>query len=109
MKKFVIITLIALIHFALSVLVVWTSLLVGSAVTAENAEPSLAFKALVLSTKILHYPIITQALYSRHWFPGGWIYFPIFINSLLWAAGIIFLYYIYKKLKNKKANGNRKH
>jgi len=109
MKKFVIIILIALIHLALSVLVVWTSLSVGSAVTAENAEPSLAFKALVLFTKILHYPIITQALYSRHWFPGGWIYLPIFINSLLWAAGIIFLHYIYKKLKKKKANGNRKH
>jgi hypothetical protein len=102
MKKFAIIILIALIHFALSVLIVATALSVGSAVTTEHAQPTLAFKALVVATKILHFPIISQSLYSRHWFPGGWIYIPIFVNSLLWAAGIYFLLYIYKKLRKKK-------
>ncbi len=95
MKKFAIILLIALIHFAASVLIVSTALSVGSTVTAEHAEPSPGFKILVLVTKILHFPIISHSLYSRHWFPGGWIYIPIFVNSLLWAAGIYALVYMY--------------
>ena len=102
MKKFAIIILIALIHFALTVLIVATALSVVSAVTTEHAQPSLAFKVLVVATKILHFPIISHSLYSRHWFPGGWIYVPIFVNSLLWAAGIYSLLYIFKKLKKKK-------
>ncbi len=109
MKKFAIIILIALIHFALSVLIVATALSVGSAVTTEHAQPSLAFKALVVATKILHFPIISQSLYSRHWFPGRWIAIPIFFNSFLWSIGIYLLLYFYNKLKKKKKNGYRKH
>ena len=109
MKKFVIIILIALMHFALSVLIVPAALSVGSAVSTEQAEPSLAFKSLVVATRILHFPIISQSLYSRHWFPGRWIYIPIFLNSFLWSMGIYLLLYFYNKLKKKKKNGYRKH
>jgi hypothetical protein len=48
-------------------------------------------------------------LYSRHWFPGRWIYIPIFLNSFLWSAGIYLLLYFYNKLIKKKKNGYRKH
>jgi hypothetical protein len=101
-KPFVLILAIALIHFALSVLIVPATLTVGSAVSVEQPEASLAFKTLVVATRILHFPIISQSLYSRHWFPGGWINIPIFFNSLLWAGGIYSLLYINKKLKKKK-------
>ena len=102
MKSIVIILVIALIHFALCVLIVPAALTVGSAVSVKQPEPSSAFKTLVVTTRILHFPIISQSLYSRHWFPGGWINIPIFFNSLLWGGGIFSLRYIYKKLKEKK-------
>lgn len=109
MKKFVIIILIALIHFALSVLIVPAALSVGSAVSTQQGEPSLTFKTLVVATRILHFPIISQSLYSRHWFPGRWIYIPIFLNSFLWSAGIYLLLYFYNKLIKMKKNAYRKH
>jgi len=104
MKKFAIIILIALIHFALSVFIVSITLSVGSPISAEHSQPSFVFKALVVATKILHYPIISHSLYSRQWFPGGWIHIPIFINSLLSAVGIYSLFYIYTAFKNKFRN-----
>ena len=109
MKGLVIFILIALIHFALSALVVPATLAVGGTPGYEQTEPGFAFKALVLATRVLHYPIIAKSLYSRHWFPGGWIYIPIFINSLLWATGIFSLRWVYKKIKKKKTNGKRTH
>jgi hypothetical protein len=113
MKKFAIIILIALIHFALSVFIVAITVSVGSPLSAEHSEPSFVIKALVVATKILHYPIISHSLYSRQWFPGGWIHIPIFINSLLWAVGIYSLFYIYTAFKKydpkkKKKDGSRK-
>ena len=107
-KSLVIILLMALIHFALSALIVPATLLVGSNPSVEQPEPSLAFKALVVATTILHFPIISQSFYSRNWFPGGWIYIPIFINSLIWATGIFSVYYVFKKIRKKNTDGKRK-
>jgi hypothetical protein len=109
MKKFGIIVLIALIHFALSVSIVAVTLSIGSPLPSGQAQPSLGFKTLVFVTKILHFPIISQAVFSRHWFPGRWIYLPTFVNSLLWAAAICVLLYVHKKVKKKKTDGKRKH
>jgi hypothetical protein len=102
MKRIVIILIIALIQFAFSGLIVPATLMMSSSVSVEQLAPSPAFKTLVLATRILHFPIISHAWYSRHWFPGGWVYIPIFLNSLLWAAGVCSLLYVYKKLKKKK-------
>jgi hypothetical protein len=107
MKGLAIVLIMALFHFALSALIVPVTLKVGSAVSVEQSEPSLAFKTLVVATRILHFPIISQSWYSRHWFPGGWIYIPIFFNSLLWATGIFSLHYIYKRIKKKKTKGTK--
>ena len=109
MKGLAIFILIALIHFALSALIVPATLAVGGTPNFEQSEPSLTFKALVLATRVLHFPIISKSLYSRNWFPGGWIYIPIIINSLLWATGILSLHWVYKKIKEKKNNGKRTH
>jgi hypothetical protein len=109
MKGLVVIFLIALIHFGLSALIVPATLTFVDSTGVEQSEPSLTFKILVLATRTLHFPIISQSWYSRNWFPGGWIYIPVFINSLIWAAGIFTLHYAYKKIKKKKTNGKRKH
>ena len=109
MKKFGIIILIALAHFVLSVSIVAVTASIGSPLPPGQAQPSFGFKTLVLATKILHFPIISQALFSRQWFPGSWIYIPTFVNSLLWAAGIYVLLCVHKKLKKRKTDGKRKH
>lgn len=109
MKKFGIIILIAVIHFALSAAIIAITLSIGSTLPPGQAQPSLGLKALVLATKILHFPVISQAFFSRQWFPGSWIYIPTFVNSLLWAAGIYGLLYIFKRLKKKKTDAKRKH
>ena len=53
--------------------------------------PGFAVQVIVLMTKILHFPIISFSLYRREWVPGNWIYIPLVINSLIWAAGICLL------------------
>jgi len=102
MKKFVIILLIALIHFGFSVLIVPMTMSVATALDATQPEARLHIQILVVATRILHFPIISGSLYSRRWFPGDWIYLPILLNSLLWAFGIYFLVAIYKKIIAKK-------
>ena len=109
MKKFGIIILIAVIHFALSVSIIAITVSTGSTLPPGQAQPSPGIKSLVLATKILHFPIISQALFSREWFPGTWIYIPTFLNSLLWAAGVYALVRIYKRLKKKNIDDKREY
>jgi len=104
-KKFAIIGLTALGHFGLSILVVSTSVWFATAANPVPPEPSPVFRLLVMATRILHFPIITLSLYSRQWFPGNWIYVPIFINSFLWALGIYLLFLIGKKIGKKADDG----
>ena len=104
-KKFVIILVMALVHFGLSILVVASSMSVATAVNPVPAEPSPIFRILVMATRILHFPIISLSLYSRHWFPGNLVYVPIFINSVLWATGIYLLFLLIKKIIEKDKNG----
>ena len=102
MKKFAIIILIALVHFGCSVLIVPMTMSVATAIDTTQPEPKVHIQILVAATRILHFPIISGSLYSRHWFPGDWIYVPIVLNSFIWAFGIYFLVVIYKKIIGKK-------
>ena len=108
-KKFAIIILLALVHFGLSILVVVVSMSVAAASNPVQPEPSPIIRILVMGTRILHFPIISLSLYSRQWFPGNLIYVPIFINSLLWATGIYFIFLLVKKIqeRNEHGKGNR--
>ena len=104
-KKFAIIVLMALVHFGLSILVVAISMSVATAINPVQPEPSPVLRILVAATRVLHFPIISLSLYSRHWFPGNLIYVPILMNSFLWAAGIYLLILLVKKLKETNENG----
>lgn len=90
--------LAALIHFALSNLILpLTAALAGRAAgTVDGAGFGVAL--LVRLTKLLHMPLVTLALYPREWFPGGWVYVPMALNSLIWAAGVCWLVRIYRRL-----------
>ena len=87
-KKIFLPIFIAAAHFTV------TNWLVPAAMTAATGDgpilqpPGFIVQAIVLITKILHFPIISYNLYSRQWVPGNWIYIPLLINSILWAAGI---------------------
>ena len=69
-------------HFLASQLIVPFTLWCGDALSAGTVKNTL-MGALHFLTKLLYYPILSHALYPRHWFPGTWIFIPILINSLL--------------------------
>ena len=87
-KKLAVFSIVALIHFGLSIAIVWIAMSVALGRSAKQLAPNILIHLLVAATKILHFPIITLSLYSRHWFPGDWIYIPILINSFLWSGVI---------------------
>ena len=101
MKKLAIFLLIALIHFALSVVIIPVTLSVAGALNAAQSMPTLGLQTLVAATRILHFPIISLSWYSRQWFPGDWIRIPILINSFLWAGGIYFLVIVVRKIRGR--------
>ena len=102
MKKFAIMGLIALIHFAVSVAIIAISM---SAAPALNpTQMNVGFRVLVAVIRILHFPIISLSWYSRQWFPGSWIYVPMLINSFIWAAGIYALMLLIRKIGAKMKN-----
>ena len=101
MKNLVIFLIITLIHFGLSVLIIPITMSVAGALNAAQSMPTIGMQTLVAATRILHFPIISLSWYSRQWFPGDWIRIPILINSLLWAGGICFLVFVFKKILGK--------
>ena len=101
MKKLAIFLLIALSHFALSVVIIPVTLSVAGALNATQSMPTLGLQTLVAATRILHFPIISLSWYSRQWFPGDWIRIPILINSFLWAGGICLLVFACKKIRGR--------
>ena len=101
MKKLAIFLLIALSHFALSVVIIPVTLSVAGALNAAQSMPTLGLQTLVAATRILHFPIISLSWYSRQWFPGDWIRIPILINSFLWAGGIYFLVIVVRKIRGR--------
>jgi hypothetical protein len=108
-KKFAILIGIGLAHFTLSALVVPGAMLLAGGPFMQP-EPPLAFRILVVVTRILYFPVISLSLYSRQWFPGNWIYLPIAVNSLLWATVIGCLILLYQKVvAGRKQDGRRDH
>jgi hypothetical protein len=102
LKKTAIIILIGFVHFALSVGIVWLVMTVETVGEGEVQTPSAMFRALAGITKLLHFPIISLAWYSRHWFPGNWIYIPMGLNSILWAIWIYFCTLLFAKLIRRR-------
>jgi len=88
---------IAVIHFGLSNLILPLTLALTKQAAATPEGTGMAVALLVRATKLLHFPLVTMALYPREWFPGEWIYVPMAVNSLIWASGIYWLIGIFRK------------
>jgi hypothetical protein len=88
---------IAVIHFGLSNLILPLTLLLAKQASGAPEGPGTGVVLLVRATKLLHFPIVTLALYPREWFPGNWIYLPMAVNSLVWACGVCLLIWFYRK------------
>ncbi len=100
MRKIILIFIIASAHFTLSKSVPVMTLLLMDAGMSHLAVNRVLIKLLVMATKILYFPLLSLALYPRHWFPGYWVNSVILFNSLLWAAGIFCAIAVYRKFRN---------
>jgi len=88
---------IGVIHFSLSNLILPLTMVWVKQASIVSAEPGMAVTLLVRVTKLLHFPLVTLALYPREWFPGNWVYLPMAANSLIWAFGISWLIGLFRK------------
>lgn len=91
--------LIAVIHFGLSNLILPLTTALAKQVASAPDGPGTAVMLLVRATKLLHFPLVTLALYPREWFPGNWVYLPMAANSLIWAFGIRWLMGLFRKAR----------
>jgi hypothetical protein len=87
----------AAVHFGLSNLILPMTMMAAEEGAGAPDGPGTAVMLLVRATKLLHFPIVTLALYPREWFPGNWVYLPMAANSLIWALGICLLLRLYRK------------
>jgi hypothetical protein len=103
LKKTAIIILFGATHFVLTVGIVPVARMLNSGNGFEYQALPALFRIIVGITRLLYFPIITLGLYSRQWFPGNWIYIPVFINSLLWGAGLYLFIFFYRKFRKRIA------
>lgn len=90
---------IAVIHFGLSQLILPATAALTSHATGTLEGLDLPVTLLVRLTKLLHFPLVTLALYPREWFPGNWVYLPMAANSMIWAFGIRWLIGLFRKAR----------
>jgi hypothetical protein len=96
-RKALTLLLIAGAHFAASRIILPITMSLAAQAAAAQDGPGTAVMLLVRATKLLHFPMVTLALYPREWFPGSWVYVPMALNSLLWAWGIYGLISLYRR------------
>ena len=96
-KKITLVLSIAAAHLILAKLVVALTTHLGMFAVETDRTAALLGRTLVAVTRVLYFPILTLALYSRQWFPGNWVYVPMALNSLLWGLALYACYRIYRK------------
>jgi hypothetical protein len=94
-NKILKIFVISLMHFAVVLAITRLGLGIivrGSIETGFNSFLALVF---VWISRILYFPVITLSLFPRNLFPGGMVYVPIALNSIIWGVCIYtFLYFM---------------
>jgi len=96
-RKGLVLLVIAVAHFALSRLILPLTMALTAQAVAAPDGPDIAVTLLVRITKLLHFPLVTLALYPREWFPGNWVYVPLAVNSIIWAFAISGLIALFRK------------
>jgi hypothetical protein len=97
MKRILTILAIAAIHFVFTKMVSTLALSVVAAGVYESRMPFMG-RAFMAASKVLYFPVFTFAWYPRQFFPGNFVYIPLFINSLLWASVIYVLFVLIKRI-----------
>lgn len=87
----------AVVHFGSSHLILPLTTALAERAAGTPDGPGTAITLLVRATKLLHFPLVTLALYPREWFPGNWVYVPMALNSLIWASGACWLIGLLRK------------
>lgn len=104
-RHYWIILLIALVHMAISV--GGTLFAFSYGMEGFDTGEVKPFASLLSSIfLVMYYPVMGILRYTpglHDAFPGLWGYIPIYINSILWASAI---YYIYRKIKNRKVEAS---
>jgi hypothetical protein len=85
-------------HFGLSNLIVPLTTALTALSVGTPDGPGLGVTLLVRATKLLHFPLVTLALFPREWFPGNWVYVPMAANSAIWACAVYYLIGLYRRL-----------
>ena len=84
-RKVLIISAIALLHFGIIVVLTYLGLYVVDGSLKESGAMNLASETLVWASRILYFPVITLSLFPRNMFPGALVYVPILLNSFIWG------------------------
>ena len=85
-------------HFGLSHLIVPLTMVLAAHAAGTPDGSGLGVTLLVRATKLLHFPLVTLALFPREWFPGNWVYVPMAANSAIWACAVYYLIGLYRRL-----------
>jgi hypothetical protein len=85
-------------HFGLSNLVIPLTMALTTQAAGTPDGSGLGVTLLVRVTKLLHFPLVTLALFPREWFPGSWVYVPMAANSAIWACAVYCLIGLYRRL-----------
>jgi len=100
MKNIILIVIISAAHFTVSKLTSSMTLLLMDSGIRDAVAIGFLIKLLIITTKVLYFPLLTISLYSRQWFPGYWINIVIIANSLFWAVSIFFSITLFRKFRN---------
>ena len=98
MKNIILIVIISAAHFTVSKLTPAMTLLLMDSGMRDTFV--VMIKLLIITTKVLYFPLLTISLYSRQWFPGYWINIVIIANSLFWAVSIFFSIVLIRRMRH---------
>ena len=101
-KRILTVLALAAAHLAVSKIIVAVTMQIDMFAGDAGWAVVALGKSLIVVTRILYFPIITLSLYSRHWFPGDWIYVPMGANSLLWGIGIAIVLWFWPKASKSR-------
>lgn len=93
-NKILKILLISLLHFIVVSVIAWLGLWVIEVGSMESGVRSFLSPIFVWLSRILYFPVVTLSLFPRNLFPGGMVYIPIILNSLIWGICIYTFFYV---------------
>jgi hypothetical protein len=92
-KRILKILLLSMMHFATVIAITRMGLWVVEVGSMELGVRSFLSPIFVWLSRILYFPVVTLSFFPRNLFPGGMVYIPIILNSLIWGLCMYVLFY----------------